>query len=269
MTRPTGSGLELLHRAAQGEARKTPLLFVHGAFGAAWCWDEHFLPWFAKRGYDAYAVSLRGHGASPERDRLQDYGILDFVEDLAETVAALPHPPVLIGHSMGGFVVQKYLETGAAAGCVLMAPVPPSGLLGPGLSLAVWNPTAVWEIGAIEVVGERYATPQTMRVALFSETMPATLAKAYFSRMGNESRRATLDMFGLGVIDPARVPRMPMLVLGAAQDILIPPAFVRATARSYGTEAEIFPDMAHGMMLERGWEAVARRIHDWLAAEGF
>src|SRR3546814_14630796 len=75
-------------------------------------------------------------------------------------------------------------------------------------------------------------------------------------------------MYYPGLIDTARVLRLPMLVLGAAQDILIPPAFVRATARSYGTEAEIFPDMAHGLMLERDWEAVARRIRDWLAAEG-
>ena len=266
MTPPTG--LELIHRAPRQDTGKAPLLFVHGAFGAAWCWNEHFLPWFARQGYDAYAVSLRGHGGSAGQDRLQDCGIPDFVEDVAQTVAALPRPPVLIGHSMGGFVVQKYLETGAAAGAVLMAPVPPSGLLGPGLSLAVWNPSAVWEVGAIEALGTRHATPKTMRMALFSETMPAALATAYFSRMGNESRRATLDMYYPGLIDTTQVLRLPMLVLGAAQDILIPPAFVRATARSYGTEAEIFPDMAHGMMLERDWEAVARRIRDWLADEG-
>src|SRR3546814_6546725 len=83
-------------------------------------------------------------------------------------------------------VCSSDLETGAAAGCVLMAPVPPSGLLGPGLSLAVWNPTAVWEIGAIEVVGERYATPQTMRVALFSETMPAEIGRASCRERGGQ-----------------------------------------------------------------------------------
>src|SRR3546814_9453424 len=64
------------------------------------------------------------------------------------------------------------------SGCVLMAPVPPSGLMGPGLSLAVWNPSAVWEIGAIEVAGERYATPKTIRAALFSETMQPALARS-------------------------------------------------------------------------------------------
>ena len=33
---------------------------------------------------------------------------------------------------------------------------------------------------------------------------------------------------------------------------------------TYGTEAEIFPNMAHAMMLEPGWRAVAERICGWL-----
>jgi len=41
-----------------------PLLFVHGICHGAWCWEEHFLPWFAERGFEAHAVDLRGHGAS-------------------------------------------------------------------------------------------------------------------------------------------------------------------------------------------------------------
>jgi pimeloyl-ACP methyl ester carboxylesterase len=48
--------------------RPTPLLFVHGAWHGAWCWDEYFLDFFAGRGYRALAVSLRGHGNSPTPD---------------------------------------------------------------------------------------------------------------------------------------------------------------------------------------------------------
>ena len=65
-----GPNLELLHWPAAGPAAprgaspRPPLLFVHGAYSAAWVWDETFLPWFAGKGFDAYAVSLRGHGAS-------------------------------------------------------------------------------------------------------------------------------------------------------------------------------------------------------------
>lgn len=91
-------------------ARPTPILFVHGAWHDAWCWQEHFLPYFAQHGYVAHALSFRGHGNSAGRERLRWSGIADYVTDLAQVVQRLPTPPILIGHSMGGLVVQRYLE---------------------------------------------------------------------------------------------------------------------------------------------------------------
>ena len=55
-----------------------------------------------------------------------------------------------------------------------------------------------------------------------------------------------------------------MLVIGAEKDTVIFPKLVEDTARAYGTKAEIFPDMAHDVMLEAGWEQVAKRILEWL-----
>ena len=52
-------------KGAAGADHPVPLLFVHGAWHAAWCWDEHFLGYFADRGYRAVALSFRGHGDSP------------------------------------------------------------------------------------------------------------------------------------------------------------------------------------------------------------
>jgi len=49
----------------------TPLLFIHGMFHGAWCWDAHFLDYFAGHGFAAYVVSLRGHGNSEGGDTLR------------------------------------------------------------------------------------------------------------------------------------------------------------------------------------------------------
>jgi alpha-beta hydrolase superfamily lysophospholipase len=59
-----------------------------------------------------------------------------------------------------------------------------------------------------------------------------------------------------------------MLVLGAANDALFTSREVEATARAYGMEAEIFPDMGHDMMLDIGWQNVAGRILQWLRERG-
>ena len=39
---------------------KSPLVFIHGSFHAAWCWTEQYFPYFASRGYPCIAISLRG-----------------------------------------------------------------------------------------------------------------------------------------------------------------------------------------------------------------
>ena len=113
--------LEVLCHAPEHVTHEHPLLFVHGAYVAAWCWEEHFQPWFAHRGWSTYAVSLSGHGKSRNREHLDSYSIDDYVRDVAEVAARLPAPPILIGHSMGGMVVQKYLEQYDAPATVLMS----------------------------------------------------------------------------------------------------------------------------------------------------
>lgn len=37
-----------------------PLVFIHGSFHAAWCWAEHWLPFFSQNGFNCYALSLLG-----------------------------------------------------------------------------------------------------------------------------------------------------------------------------------------------------------------
>ncbi len=62
-----------------------------------------------------------------------------------------------------------------------------------------------------------------------------------------------------------RVVSTPVLVLGAEKDATFPAFDVARTAAAFGVEAEIFPDMAHDMMLEPGWREVADRIMRWAA----
>jgi pimeloyl-ACP methyl ester carboxylesterase len=67
-------GLEVL-RAGEGRAGRPPLVFIHGGFAGAWCWDVHFLDWFATRGWECHAPSLRGHGESEGREDIHRISI--------------------------------------------------------------------------------------------------------------------------------------------------------------------------------------------------
>ncbi|KAM1227926.1 hypothetical protein ACFX2J_007082 [Malus domestica] len=47
-----------------------PLFFIHGSYHAAWCWTEHWFPFFPASGYDCYAVSLLGQEKRKEKDHV-------------------------------------------------------------------------------------------------------------------------------------------------------------------------------------------------------
>lgn len=258
--------LEVIDKGAVNDSHPAPLLFVHGAWHAAWCWDEHFLDYFAERGYRAVALSLRGHGGSGSDKALRTLSFADYIDDIGNVAATLPGSPVLVGHSMGGFLVQKYLESATAPAAVLMASMPPAGYLASGLR---WLRKHPWHFAKVSVTGR--SLPYVSRADLarerfFCAKTPPDLVEKYARRLQEESARAGVD--GLRNLPRPDKIATDILVLGAADDGAVTPDEVRATAHAYGNDAQFFADMGHNMMLEPGWAAVATRIDEWLVSRG-
>lgn len=258
--------LDMISRYPEAAPKPTPLLFVHGSFSDVRVWDEHFLPYLARCGYEAHAFSLRGHGHSEGRERLHTWRLADYVADLEKAAATLTAPPVLIGHSMGGMVIQKYLEMQpCVAGLVLMASVPPQGLLPTNLHMAMRHPFLFQQMSLFSLFGPSYGSLEMMRRLLFSKDMPDAKLREYFNYVQAESQVVSLDMMGL---NPLRLKpeslQMPILALGARDDVFVSPAIVEETARWYKAEAHIFPNMAHAMMLETNWREAADYLINWL-----
>lgn len=262
-----GAGLEVIDRGHTTESHPVPLLFVHGAWHAAWCWDRHFLGFFAERGYRALALSLRGHGNSPTAKPLRRCSVADYVADIAAVADRLDTPPVIIGHSMGGFFVQNYLQGHPAPAAVLLASMPPHGTLASGLRSIRQHPWAFTKMAATGRSLPYLQTPEVARARFFSAHTPEQQVLADAALLQEESVRVSLDCLLLSLPRPKRI-STPMLVLGADDDGTHTRKEVLATARAYRTEAEFFPDMGHNMMVEAGWAAVAGRIDDWLVTRG-
>ena len=259
--------LEIISEKPASSSRPVPLLFIHGMGLGAWCWSEHFLPYFSRHGYEAHALSLRGHGGSEKVRNMRRVSLRDYVADVEEAVGRLGRPPVLVGHSMGGRVVQKYLERRRPAGAVLMASVPPTGLMGATWRIFRRQPAAAIRGSLTMNMKPIVETPHKFRELVFSEDVPEELLSSCYARLSQDSYRAYLEMLvpEIGKQEPAGVP---MLVLGAGKDTIMSQEEVRKTGTRYGVEAEIFPDMPHGMMLEHGCLKVADRIISWLDSHG-
>lgn len=259
--------LEVIDRGGGAATRKKPIMFVHGGWHSAWCWEVNFLDFFAARGFRAIGLSLRGHGGSGSDKPLRECSIGDYLDDLRNAVDDLSESPVLIGHSMGGFIVQRFIENHHVPAAVLMALIPPQGVARAVLRLFRRHPAVALRAFTIGSSVDFVNTPLLAREALFTWRTPESTVASCVIRLQPESVRAVI----LGMIRP-RVSRSrrvttPFLVLGAQDDGMVNRREVRATARVYGTLAEFFPAMGHDMMLEPGWLNVAVRIDDWLRAQ--
>jgi non-heme chloroperoxidase len=262
--------LEILTRSpGRGAVRSAPLLFVHGAFAGAWCWDEHFLPWFAERGYDARAVSLRGHGRSRIEGPLDLVALDDYVADALLAASKFEQPPILIGHSMGAIVIQRAAARIESPGMVLLAPVPPHGLGGSLFALAARDPPLFFALNTMQL-GDTRNTPglRSLRDYLISKSVTEADARRHLLRMQRESQRALTDLAWPQHLWIRQSVGLPTLVIGADRDAFFPVSMIEEAAHFHGTSPQIFPDMGHAIMLETGWLDVARSIERWLKAQG-
>jgi alpha-beta hydrolase superfamily lysophospholipase len=238
----------------------TGFLLVHGAWHGPWCW-ENFVGCLTARGHDVRAVRLRGHDRPQHRIW---HHVRDYVEDVRDAVEAFPEPPVLVGHSMGGLVVQKYLEHASAPAAVLMASVPPAGTIGAVARQAVQHPAALLKANLFLRLKPFVGTPKLARELFFTPDTPQEAVDRCFAQLQDESYLAFLDTMVV-LARPRRV-STPILVLGAGRDTIFTVSDVRRTARAYRTTAEIFPDIGHDMMLDEGWAEVADRLDAWVQA---
>src|SRR4029077_7094646 len=74
--------LEVIDKGSRTDDHPAPLLFIHGGCHAAWCWDEHFLDFFAEKGFRAVALSWRGHGRSALSQRRRSCSMTDYLDDV-------------------------------------------------------------------------------------------------------------------------------------------------------------------------------------------
>lgn len=265
--------LEVNTRQPKLTARLTPLLFVHGAWHGAWCWEEFFAPYFANRGYGVTSMSYRGHGKSDGRQHMRRHSLLDYVADVAQVAQQIERergvPPLVIGHSLGGFVVQKYLETHEAPAAILLAPVPITGFFWGSLRLGQRHPWAFLKTLVLFDPSHLLNTPELLHDLCFSDEMPRESVEKYSLLIGPEAFRAALDAILLVRPQIDRIKgKQPMLLIAAADDRIFTVEEERHTAEAYGAQWELMPNMAHDVMLDRGWERVADTMFAWLTAQG-
>lgn len=177
--------------------------------------------------------------------------------------AQFPDPPVIVGHSLGGVLVQKYLERHRAAAAVLLATIPAGGALSGMLRFVRRHPMVLLSSMLLLSMRSFIRSAALVREFFFSPSTPERIVVDCMACLQDESFPALLDLLRLEWRPPLEP--LPVLVLAAEADGFSSAADAQHIARAYGTSAEFFHGMGHDLMLEQGWENVADQIERWLA----
>jgi len=231
---------------------KETIVFVHGMCHGAWCWEEQYIPYFEKLGYHCIAFNLPRHEIEGSINRIS-YSLGDYVEALRSVVEKLNEPPIIIGHSMGGMILQHFLKTGSCKKAVLMSSVPPSGALLASLRVIFRYPGAIPYLLKRNLAGAFKKYPHLM-------LNKAILTARYAHRMCAESFSAYLGL----LIPVSHKLSTPLLVIGGSKDGLITVREFERTAKHYNAKLAIIEGGSHDLMLDEDYEKSAQAIAKWI-----
>jgi len=174
------------------------IVLIHGMFMTPLCW-ENWVPYYESKGYRVFAPpwpgrdkpieNLRRNHADP---RLAELKLSDVVERMERVIDSLEEKPALIGHSMGGLVVQLLLQKDLAVAGVAIDPAPPQGVLTTKWSFIKSNFPAINPLLVNRPVVMSFEHFQYA----FVNTLPLDEQRAAYDRyVVPESRRVPIQLF--------------------------------------------------------------------------
>ena len=254
------------------------IVLVHGLWTTPLSF-EYWAHHYGERGYRVHVPGWPGMDEDIRKLRrfpesFASLGIRQIVDHYERIVLGLEEPPILVGHGIGGLVVQALLDRGLGSSGVAIGSAPIRG---------------IWTLPYTKM---RVVTPQLLAVGLTARCVkltPAQFHQAFMntssldeatrayeryvvpgpSRVLLQAELANFNPFADTSINVQRNSRAPLLMIAASQDRLAPPSMVRANVRAYRdsiatTEYKEFPGCTHFMIAQRGWQEVADYALAWV-----
>ncbi|ETR74406.1 MAG: hydrolase or acyltransferase [Candidatus Magnetoglobus multicellularis str. Araruama] len=253
------SGININFQPGNPKTRDNDLLFVHGMWAGSWMWDQ-YKAFFINKGFDCYALDLRGRPDSiPVYDRGK-ISINDYVQDV-KVVAEQLNTPIIIGHSMGGLLTQKVAELLSPSAIILIGPTPPAGIF----MLGGWIHMTMGLVYGIQIILGNAILPNQffMRQLLMNE-IPDTIQDSIYGQLVPESSRVALEILYPGVpVNESQV-ECPMLIIASPQDHATPISTIHRIVKKYNCDLKTYSGFGHMIPIEPEWEKPAQDILEWI-----
>ncbi len=249
------------------------VVFISGTFISNNCWDEWKL-YFEDKGYkciapawpykNAPAEELRNR---PSNDAIALNTLTSVADYFASMIKALPEKPILIGHSLGGLIVQLLLQKQLATAGVAIHSFPPQGVNRFWLSFL----KAVWEAMVL------FSTSKQTYLMSFSKWR-YTIANGldyeqqkelYYRYAVPESKKLIREAFNCVASIDYNKPHAPLLLTSGGNDKLIPASLSYSNYKKYAsadsvTEYVEFKTHIHLVFGVPSWKGEAETVFHWL-----
>lgn len=250
------------------------IVLIHGAWLNSKSW-EGFKARYEAAGhtviapdwpYDDRSPAELRQSPRPELAKLSQRRIVAHFEAI---IRGLPEAPILIGHSLGGVIVQHLLDRGLGAAGVAIDPAPT-----PGVALhrhAIWSALPVF-IDPLSWMKAKVMSRNFFKTR-FAQTAPREEADALYDRyiVPTPGRVYWNGVIGAMPIDWRNPNRAPLLLIGGEIDLIADATMTQAIFDKQKlapskTELKIFPGRSHWTCIDAGWEAVADTALEWAIA---
>jgi pimeloyl-ACP methyl ester carboxylesterase len=193
---------------------------------------------------------------------------------LEKEIRSLGEPPILIGNSFGGLIVELLLDRGLGRAGVAVSPAPPKGILVlPLSSLKAAAPALAHPSkrrGIVELTLEQFTygfvntfTPEDAAAAYEAYAVPET------GRIFYEAGLANFRLDPPSEAHYKNAERAPLLIIGAEKDHTVPASLAHKQYKKYErsparTDYLEFAGRPHLLMAADGWEEIAEAIEGWI-----
>jgi pimeloyl-ACP methyl ester carboxylesterase len=249
------------------------IVFITGAFIGNNCWSE-WKSYFEVKGYKCIAPAWPHKDASPENlrnrpidDPIASNTLTDVTNHFASIINAFPEKPILIGHSLGGLVVQLLLQKKLGCAGVAIHSFPPMGVNRFWLSFlkAIWEAMVLFsssrQVYLMSFNKWRYAIANGMDYEQQKEL--------YYEYAIPESKKIIREAFNCAAKIDFDKPHAPLLITSGSNDKLIPASLSYNNYKKYAngnsvTEYIEFKAHTHLVFGVPTWREEADAILQWL-----
>ena len=234
-------------------------------------WEE----FFTSKGFNCIAPAWPCHEGEPSTLRLNppeelgDLRLATVVAKMEGIIEGLAEKPIVIGHSVGGLIVQLLANKNLISLGVPISSVAPNAMLS-----ADWNffKNSITIANPFKGDEPFYMTPEGFYDA-FCNTLSKTEALVAFNETAtHDSRNVLRDcMMEPGHID-LDIPHVPLLFIAGDQDHIIPHELVEKNSKAY-TDAQStalykeYKDRSHYICGEPGADEIMEYVYNWISSQ--